>query len=306
MKTRKPLFVLSGIIIVLSFVLLSCGTSVKTAVACPEFSRYRTNRTASHQVRYKNKILTTDNRTAKHNRNNKTSLKHKEEYILTSYNAKLKNTVSSSDALNVSGITKIEYNEGLLASLDNHIIPAAVTNYYSPPVNSNCISEKSTDLVTLQSPCDTIVLSSGSVLLGKVEEIGQTEIKYRKCDNLNGPLISILKSDIRLIKYSNGTHDSIASDKPIPIGNPDVFTRQTPVNAPAKTEGLAIAGFISGIVGLFVAGIPLGTIAVVFGAISINKIRNYPARFKGRGLAIASIVIGIVAVAGAIIVLAAM
>ena len=45
---------------------------------------------------------------------------------------------------------------------------------------------------------------------------------------------------------------------------------------------------------------------VIFGAISLGKIKREPARFKGRGLAIASIIIGIIAAVGAIIVLSAM
>lgn len=90
------------------------------------------------------------------------------------------------------------------------------------------------------------------------------------------------------------------------MGNPDLFNTRTNIYAPAKTEGLAIAGFISGIAGLFIAGIPLGTLAVIFGAISLSKIRKYPARYKGRGLAIASVVVGFVAAIGAIIVIAAM
>jgi hypothetical protein len=306
MKTRKPLFVLSGIILAVSFALFSCSTTRKTALACPDFSRYPTNRSDVHQYSYKNKNLTADNRVTKSRRHKQPAVKNNGEYLLTYKNSNHGEINASADAGNETGITKTEFNMELLASLDNHIIPSFRT-YYSPiPEKNTDMSEQYTDIIAQSSVCDTIVLNSGSVLTGKVEEIGQTEVKYRKCNNLNGPVISILRSDIKIIKYSNGTFDSIASDKPIPTGNPSVFTNQLPVNAPAKTEGLAIAGFVSGLVGLFIAGIPLGTLGVIFGAVSLNKMKKYPGRFKGRGLAIASIVLGFIAVIGAIIVISAM
>ena len=72
----------------------------------------------------------------------------------------------------------------------------------------------------------------------------------------------------------------------------------------AKVNGLAIAGFVTGIVGLFVAGVILGTIAVVLGSIALKKIRKSPEIHSGKGLAIAALVLGIVAIVGGIVVLA--
>lgn len=54
---------------------------------------------------------------------------------------------------------------------------------------------------------DVIILKTGDEIKSKVSEIGTTEIKYKKFDNLNGPVISILKSDVFMIKYENGTKD---------------------------------------------------------------------------------------------------
>jgi hypothetical protein len=71
-----------------------------------------------------------------------------------------------------------------------------------------------------------------------------------------------------------------------------------------KTEGFAVAGFVTGIVGWFM---PLGIgllfciTAIVFAAISMNKIKANPDQYKGKGLAVAALVVGIV---GCVIVLA--
>jgi hypothetical protein len=54
---------------------------------------------------------------------------------------------------------------------------------------------------------DTITLVTGELVKTKIVEIGQTEIKYKKFDNLNGPIYSIEKSNVTLIRYENGTTD---------------------------------------------------------------------------------------------------
>jgi hypothetical protein len=54
---------------------------------------------------------------------------------------------------------------------------------------------------------DVITTKKGEDIFSKVVEITLSEIKYRKHDNLSGPLISILKSDVMLIRYENGTKD---------------------------------------------------------------------------------------------------
>src|SRR5208283_4547211 len=54
---------------------------------------------------------------------------------------------------------------------------------------------------------DVIVLKSGDEIKSKVLEITPTEIKYKKFDNLEGPTIVIVKSDVFMIKYANGTKD---------------------------------------------------------------------------------------------------
>jgi len=205
----------------------------------------------------------------------------------------------------VSDLNKIEYSKGLIASIDNVIIPLGMNSTTALSLKKTDLTERLNNLIITQSSgCDIIVLKSGSILIGKVEEIGQNEIKYRKCNNLNGPIISISKSDVSVIIYTNGTHEIFTSTNATVSGYNNATT--TDNNTTIKTEGLGVTGFVSSLVGLFVAGIPLGLIGVIFGGISLSKIKKNPNKFKGKGLAIASIIIGIIAIVGAIIVLAAM
>jgi hypothetical protein len=61
---------------------------------------------------------------------------------------------------------------------------------------------------------DIIVLKTGLEVKSKVLEITQSEIKYKKFDNLDGPTISVSKSEVVMIRYQNGTNDIISSNLP--------------------------------------------------------------------------------------------
>ena len=62
---------------------------------------------------------------------------------------------------------------------------------------------------------DTLSMRSGENILVKVIEVGTSEVKYKKLDNLNGPVFSMLKSDLLMIKYANGTNEDFSSIKKI-------------------------------------------------------------------------------------------
>jgi hypothetical protein len=51
------------------------------------------------------------------------------------------------------------------------------------------------------------VTNNGDEIKAKVEEVQNTEIKYRKYDNLPGLSYTMNKSDIFMVKYENGSKD---------------------------------------------------------------------------------------------------
>jgi hypothetical protein len=67
-----------------------------------------------------------------------------------------------------------------------------------------------------------------------------------------------------------------------------------------KSSAVLLSTFVLGLVGLLVAGIILGTMAIIFGAISLVKNK------KGKALAIIGIVLGVIDVIGALIVISNM
>ena len=70
-----------------------------------------------------------------------------------------------------------------------------------------------------------------------------------------------------------------------------------------KIDGLAIAGFVTGVVGLVVFGVVLGPLAIIFSGIALHRIAKEPKTRKGKGLAIAGLILGIVGFIGALVVL---
>ncbi|MEY4052252.1 MAG: hypothetical protein RIR64_1237, partial [Bacteroidota bacterium] len=49
----------------------------------------------------------------------------------------------------------------------------------------------------------------------KIIEVGSNEVKYKKIENLNGPIFATLKSDLYLIRYENGSKDVFKDDMKI-------------------------------------------------------------------------------------------
>lgn len=69
---------------------------------------------------------------------------------------------------------------------------------------------------------DVITQKSWEDIQAKILEINQTDVKYKKFDNQNGPAFTLLKSDILMIRYENGTKD--------------IFNQTEEVKAESKTS----------------------------------------------------------------------
>lgn len=80
---------------------------------------------------------------------------------------------------------------------------------------------------------DIIVFNDGSVERVKVLEINANEIKYKKWDNLEGPLYSVDKSKIMTINYQNGTSEKFSQQDHVEqqqfVSTPDLeYDRKSP------------------------------------------------------------------------------
>ncbi|MES2286622.1 MAG: hypothetical protein V4547_13120 [Bacteroidota bacterium] len=89
---------------------------------------------------------------------------------------------------------------------------------------------------------DTIVKSNGDQIVCKIIDVYPTEIKYTKIDSLNGPVYAESKSNIQLIKYSNGTKEEFKPQqlnntlKPAE-NNPNYSTKPVIPNGKIEADG---------------------------------------------------------------------
>lgn len=151
-------------------------------------------------------------------------------------------------------------------------------------------------LVASSELCDVLTLKNGNDMLVKVVEIGINEIKYKDCDNLDGPVVIVPKADVFRIKYSNGKVETFTSNKePSQV---ESYQEKVAASNPGTTVNvLAILSLVSGILAILVAIIPIlgwlfGALGVLFGLMAIMTIKNNPEKFKGKGLAIAGAICG--------------
>lgn len=67
---------------------------------------------------------------------------------------------------------------------------------------------------------DVITKKDGTDIAAKVLEVNTGDIKYKKFDNQQGPTFTMLKSEILIIRYENGSKDVF------PVGNSTYETKQ--------------------------------------------------------------------------------
>ena len=139
---------------------------------------------------------------------------------------------------------------------------------------------------------DLMVLKNGEIVKSNISEIDETSIKYKRLDNLNGPLYTIPKNQVYLINYKNGSSDLFNKNQV--SGDSEYYVKESPKETKPSSEksdsmGLGVTSLLFGIVGMFVAyAIPFGLLAILFGSFGLNK--------KLNGLAIAGCVLGLICI----------
>ncbi len=181
---------------------------------------------------------------------------------------------------------KEDYDQIIFASIDSKIGNNHKTNREN--------------LSLIDNDCDNIIMKNGNEVKCKVLEIGTTEIKYKKCDNLSGPTYSISKQDVLMIQYANGTKEIMPQQEVSNNASSNQKNRADFSNA--KNHPLAVWSLVSSLVGWFFFGIGV-LLGIIFGAIALSKIKSNPEKYKGRGMALAGLIIGVVIVAVVILLL---
>ena len=175
------------------------------------------------------------------------------------------------------------------------------------PKNTELVASSSEKL-TLQKPqrtrsifdepCDILIFKDGTELRVKLEEVRPRELKYRECDVIDGPLYTVEKSKVFMVKYANGTKEvfkteAIEPSKPTP--NQHQYNQGY---KPLKTNGLAIASLVLGLLGIYPLSIITGIPAIICATLALNQIKSEPYKYSqnSKGLAMAGLIAGIVSV----------
>jgi Domain of unknown function (DUF4190)/GYF domain 2 len=81
---------------------------------------------------------------------------------------------------------------------------------------------------------------------------------------------------------------------PLSTPSPPMPLRGTTGSGPAPTSGMAIAGLICSILGLFCCGPLFSTLGLVFSVLGLSQINQNPSRYGGKGVAVAGIVLALI------------
>jgi len=181
--------------------------------------------------------------------------------------------------------------ENLIASTSNEPVILDMNENRVVPGNQTVLSENEPNgIITYASIKDSIRPDT---------EKGETAL------NLSKPHVIKYKDGRRkTVRIISLSHDTLVYNN---IGEPNV-TRTTTMEQgdtilpdTRKTEPIGVIGFVTSVLSLipifFLApyiGMPLAAISVVLGLLSIRRIRHNKERFKGRGFAYASVVLGII------------
>ncbi len=150
---------------------------------------------------------------------------------------------------------------------------------------------------------DIKLFRNGEEVEAKIIEVGIDEIKYKKCNNLEGPIYTSLKKDVFMVKYSNGDKDVYEEEKPLA----SEAKTGGDISKPARPHAGGVVGLVLSIVGLAVGYFilwPLGFLgvpAIVLGSVAVAAKKKHPEKYKGIATGVLAIIFGILALAGTVL-----
>ncbi len=192
---------------------------------------------------------------------------------------KNENTLKNEDAeLNdIVNYTEPILSEPLLASTEQSIISNKKNKIIEP------VAEP------IDSCGDIITLKNGDEIVAKVLEVSQTTIKYKKCNNLDGPLMVESVDNVFMIKYVNGSKDVFNKPAKPKVDSPKKEDAQT---GEKKYNKYAVMSFIFSLF-FIVWGISC-ILSLIFAIKALRQMKKEPAKYKGKALAMVGLIVSAV------------
>ena len=178
---------------------------------------------------------------------------------------------------------EISFEKEITASANNK-----VTKIFNNSITNN---------VAFPDSCDKIIYKDGTEIMAKITEINTSEIRYKRCDFIDGPTFVEKQNKVFMIKYSNGKSEMFKTEKAVENNNGKIIQDSQKINdKDKKTNTSSKASFIFSILGfypLFILGWILG---LIFGALAKNEIKSEPNKYnkKSENFAKAGVVISVI------------
>lgn len=138
---------------------------------------------------------------------------------------------------------------------------------------------------------DIITLHNGEERVGQVLEINPKTVKYKLCNDPDGPMITMNVEDVFMVKYTSGAKEVFKKEekKSESNSNISVLKREVRSKEHAEYSGFAIASIATAILACTIILSPL---PFILGIAGLNQISENPEKYKGTGMAAVGMVVG--------------
>ena len=152
--------------------------------------------------------------------------------------------------------------------------------------------------LALPDSCDQIIYKDGTEIKAKITEINTSEIRYKRCDFIDGPTFVEKQNKVFMIKYANGKSEMFKTEKAVEYNNGKIIQDSQKINdKDKKTNPFSIASLVFSILGGFpLAILGLSILGLIFGAIANKQIKKDSNKYNqnSKGLAKLGVIIGII------------
>ena len=137
---------------------------------------------------------------------------------------------------------------------------------------------------------DLITLRDGTDIEAKVIEVGSKVIKYKRCNNIDGPTIVVSIENVFMIKYANGTKEVFKKEEVKEKKNTENYpsTQEKPVVV-RKNNTMAVTSFILLFFSFLIIPAP---ISFVFGLVALDEFKKEPGKYKNKWMALIPVILG--------------
>jgi len=222
-------------------------------------------------------------------------------------------------------VQKRRYQKGFYVSRGS-VIPAEERNSSNKKINQqpeltltadagsgkidlSLVQQNQTPKIGEEDSCDVLIFRDGTELRVKVTEVGTSEVRYKRCDNVTGPNYVSRKSDLFLIRYANGMKELMKEEAPKPENPTPRYNQpdrgpvyQNPTKPSPAANYALYSGIISLVSLLFAFMVPVLFVSSILSAINaLRSARKFflqeklePGVYAGRGKTIAGLTLALI------------